>query len=88
MQEYRLFAIKDVKTGTFSQLMYGRTIGEVERELVEHMRDGVSRYAKFHHDFILYEVATYDDTVGLPVPLDAPYCIGSLTAYLTTPIVN
>jgi len=61
--QMKLYALKDLKVGTFSQVMMAQNDGHLSRNLQEGLT-GQETQAKFPGDFEVWQVAEYDWNTG------------------------
>ena len=62
--EIKVYAIKDVKAGTFNQPFLQPTHGTAERSFQELVRDPQSFVSKYPEDYDLYFLGSFDDLTG------------------------
>jgi len=77
-------AIHDGKSESFGRPLFFRSYGEAERAFGDVVNDGKSDYARHPEDFTLFEVAAFDDSTGVVVPLAAPRVLATALACVVT----
>lgn len=70
-----MFAVYDVKTATYSQITTMRRREEAVRAFSIACQNNQSDFYKYAEDYSLFEIATFDDDVGLPVPHTVPVLV-------------
>lgn len=63
----KLFAIYDHKVGSYGQLMPFRSKGEAIRSFSDAVGDVKSDFCRHPEDYVLFQMAEYDDNSGLVV---------------------
>lgn len=76
----KAFSILDTKVGTFSRPFFFGHIGECMRMCLDAGRDMGSHIGRHPFDFVLYEIGTFDDNLGVmsAAPSVAHVVIGDL----------
>lgn len=83
--QLRVFSIFDSKVGAYAQPFYSRTTAEAIRSVTEALNDPQSTLSKYPHDFILFDLATYDDQTGQFSSNAAPMSLGVLSEFKPQP---
>ena len=65
----KMFAIRDLKAQAFLQPFFSSANGSALRALGDAVADGKSPLALHPEDYMLYEVATFDDATAEIVPV-------------------
>ena len=78
---YKLFSIRDSKIDDFLPPFCAKTIGEAEREVTELLRNKESRFYRYSDDFTLFELGTFDSSLGFVENLVQPKSLSILSSY-------
>lgn len=65
----KMFAVRDSKANAFLQPFFSSANGSAIRALADAVNDGKSPIALHPEDYILYEVGTFDDNLGVIEPV-------------------
>lgn len=68
----KLFSIYDKKAVAFGQLFPSNTSGSAERSFHEALKNPDTPYAKYPEDYVLYQIAEFDDESGYIVKTFEP----------------
>lgn len=68
----KMFAVYDSKSATYSQITTMRRREEAIRAFAIACQNNQSDFYKYAEDYSLFEIASFDDDVGLPVPNNVP----------------
>lgn len=71
--QLKVFAIRDTKSEMYGQPFFQHSAGEAERSFKTLVNDEKSLQNKYPEDYDLYELGTYDDTVGKIIGHDTPH---------------
>jgi len=72
MSTLKLFAIRDLKAATYGQIISLPTRAVATRTFSEWTRNPDSFFAKYPHDFELFELGELDQVTGRITLLDTP----------------
>lgn len=72
MALYKMFSVKDVKTGLFANPVMAVNLPAMQRMLHEVLSSGTHQFAKYPEDFVLYEIGEFDDQSGFIRPTEVP----------------
>jgi len=64
MSKQKLFSAHDAKLGVFNAPFTFTHVGQAMRAWEEVCKDGKSPFSKFPDDFVLYEIAEFDEDTG------------------------
>lgn len=75
MRRLMVFAVKDVKSGSFALPFCSPTPGTAERNFAQSVNGGQEAIVSAHpEDFELWQLGEFDDTSGQLIPQD-PVCL-------------
>lgn len=76
---YKMLAVFDVKAEAYMRPWVARSSGEAIRSFSDEVNQGNKESPLVHHpeDFILYELASWDESSGVVSPLDKPRALVS-----------
>jgi len=60
----KMFAVRDMKAQAFLQPFYSPSTGSALRAFGDAAQDGTCPFSKHPEDYVLYEIATYDDATA------------------------
>lgn len=72
----RVFAVFDTKVGTYAKPFFMQTKGQALRGWSDVVNDPSTEVAKHPEDFVLFELAEYDDASGSFTNHAAPISLG------------
>lgn len=67
-----MFAIYDSKSASYSTITVFKRREEAIRAFAIACQNPQSDFHKYAEDYSLFEIASFDDDVGLPLPLNTP----------------
>lgn len=76
-----VFSIYDVKAEAFLTPLFFRTKGEAVRAFSAAANDAEHQFGKYAEDYVLFQLATFDDSSAKFVMEPAPLSIGSALEY-------
>lgn len=79
----KVFGIRDVKAKAFLQPFFSVTVDSAIRAFGDAVKDN-AQFAKHPEDYILYELATFDDVAGDFVPLEKIHMLGVGTDFVSS----
>lgn len=79
-----VFSIYDVKAEVYNPPFCMKTLGLAKRTFQDMATDSKSQISKYPDDYALFEIGTYDDSIGLMEPSKVPYSHG-LARHFQTP---
>lgn len=84
----KIFSIYDEATATFMLPFYSPQTASAVRLVVVQLKDTNSMLSQHPIDYTLYEMGTFDDQLGIIIPLEPMALIGKLVDYLELAIGN
>lgn len=85
MAVYKIFAVRDEKTGVFNRPFFDLHVASALRSWTEACNEPTSPFCKFPEDFTLYEVGTFDDLEGRIKELPVPHKVSTASEVLKRP---
>lgn len=79
----KVFTVFDSKAETFARPFFMKTVGEAIRSWVDVVNDSTTAFSKHPQDFVLYEVASYDDANGQFENIIPPVSHGAAAEYVS-----
>lgn len=73
----KVFSIFDIKAGAYLQPFFMATTGQALRAFTDSVNDKQSQFHKHPGDYTLFELGSYDDSVGKFKNLDALKPLGT-----------
>lgn len=83
--ETKVFSIFDNAVKAYLPPLHFRTRGEAIRSVSSALDDPGHQFSKHSQDYVLFELATFDDNTGMFVPHPAPVSCGVLTEFRRAP---
>jgi len=77
----KVFGVRDVKAKAFLQPFFSVTVDSAIRAFSDAVRED-KMFSKHPEDYILYELASFDDNGGAFVPLDKIHMLGIGTDFV------
>lgn len=78
---YKVFTVFDSKSDVFMPPFFCKSIGEAERIVTDLVRNKEHQFYRYSTDFLLFELGTYDDSIGQFENLVAPKSLAILSEY-------
>ena len=78
---YKVFTVFDSKVDVFLPPFFCRTSGEAARIVMDLCSDKTHNFYKYRSEYVLFELGSYDDSLGMMIPLTAPVPLHLLTEY-------
>lgn len=79
---YKMFAMLDIKSKSFTKPILERTVGIAVRSFKQAANDPSTQLNAFPTDFALYEIGTYDDETGKAVAYEDAIPLGFAYEYI------
>ena len=76
-----LYAIHDRKVGIYNTPSFSRSLIDVQRSITTVLEDKNSNLRRFHEDFEIYRLGTFDENTGV-LTANKPLLICGVTALL------
>lgn len=78
----KLISVHDVKAKAFLQIATVRTPGEGIRQFESVCRDPKTQFAQFPSDFVLVELADYDELTGIITPHETHRILATASEFI------
>lgn len=78
-----MFSVRDSKSNAFLQPFFSATIGSALRAFGDAVNDQNSPFGKHPEDYLLFELADFDDSTGLLVGCEPIKLLGSATDFVS-----
>lgn len=75
--KFKIFVIRDNKIEAYHRPCYAISEGEMERMLMEAVKDPNSTFAKYPEDFELYMIGLYDE-LSAEIDVMPKVCLGTI----------
>lgn len=79
----KLISVKDVVAAAFLQPITVRTSAEAIRLFENQIKEPTSQFAKNPSDFILYEIADFNELTGTITPLPQPHSLATASQFIS-----
>lgn len=79
-----MFSVRDLKAGTYGQPFALANRAVAMRTFSSWVADPNSFFARYPHDFELFEVGSFDQLTGLLKPLDIPDYVGRASELISS----
>lgn len=79
----KVFSVFDTKAGAYGQPWFMDTTGMAIRSFIDAANDEKSQLHRHADDFVLFELAEYDEVSGQFLNLDAPISHGTALKYIS-----
>lgn len=76
----KLFAIKDVKVGTFGNVIEMPNIAVLTRELEKAILKGGNNFADYPADYEVYEIGDYNEERGVLIQRETPQFVVNMVS--------
>lgn len=77
----KVFTVYDAKAEAYLQPFFLSTRGQAVRNITDVLSKSDHPFAKYPHDYTLFELGEYDDSNGKMSPLATPLSLGSLLEF-------